>query len=208
MTAPFRSAKTSAQSKAITAKGSGPAQNSGCHPCPSPGHPDDFCDNQNGTVVVSGSPTPTQARIPITLTWRLRYIYPSGCCERGFVCISRRGTAYTCPLGKDAEASIGTASISLRKENEVAADYQGIKQKKVVTGWNILPDRDSTVTVQWYMDFTLRWYPWEKFSSILFEKQYGPQMEQGLARLKNLLERSGKTVAVLDGVTLISLCIL
>jgi hypothetical protein len=34
------------------------------------------------------------------------------------------------------------------------------------------------------MDFKLRWYPWEKFSSLLLEKRYGPVMEQGLAKLK------------------------
>ena len=81
-------------------------------------------------------------------------------------------------------------AISERNDSAVTAEYKSIKQKKVMMGWNILPDRDSTVTVQWYMDFTLRWYPWEKFSSILFEKQYGPQMEQGLARMKNLLENN------------------
>ncbi len=81
-------------------------------------------------------------------------------------------------------------AISERKDSEVTAEYQGIKQKKVITGWNGLPDRDSTVTVQWYMDFSLRWYPWEKFSSILFEKQYGPQMEQGLSRMKKLVENN------------------
>jgi Polyketide cyclase / dehydrase and lipid transport len=81
-------------------------------------------------------------------------------------------------------------AISERNENGVQAEYKGIKQKKVMTGWNIMPDRDNTVTVQWYMDFTLRWYPWEKFSSILFEKQYGPQMEQGLSRMKNLVENN------------------
>lgn len=46
---------------------------------------------------------------------------------------------------------------------------------------------DST-TVQWYMDFKLRWYPWEKFASMMFEKSYGVRMEQGLAELKKLVE--------------------
>ncbi len=76
------------------------------------------------------------------------------------------------------------------KEREVIAQYKGIRQKKVLTGWNLLSDDFNSMTVQWYMDFSLRWYPWEKFSSILFEKQYGPQMEQGLDRLKKLLENN------------------
>ncbi|HEX7844636.1 MAG TPA: SRPBCC family protein [Chitinophagaceae bacterium] len=82
-------------------------------------------------------------------------------------------------------------AITERKPNEVIAEYKGIKQRKVITGWNMLKDSSSnTVTIQWYMDFSLRWYPWEKFSSILFEKQYGPTMEEGLAKLKKQLENN------------------
>jgi hypothetical protein len=62
--------------------------------------------------------------------------------------------------------------------------------KKGEGGWNIFPGHTlNSFTVQWYMDFHLRWYPWEKFSSLLLEKRYGPMMEQGLTRLKALLEK-------------------
>ncbi|MBK6936789.1 MAG: hypothetical protein IPH18_07775 [Chitinophagaceae bacterium] len=46
------------------------------------------------------------------------------------------------------------------------------------------PGIPGITTVQWYMDVHLRWYPWEKFSSLLLEKRYGPLMEQGLYKLK------------------------
>jgi hypothetical protein len=49
--------------------------------------------------------------------------------------------------------------------------------------------RDITV-VQWYFDIHLKWYPWEKFGSITFEKQFGPAMEQSLGNLKNLVTNS------------------
>jgi len=39
------------------------------------------------------------------------------------------------------------------------------------------------------MDFHLKWYPWEKFSSMLLENRYGPMMEQGLAKLKKVVEK-------------------
>jgi len=55
-------------------------------------------------------------------------------------------------------------------------------------GWNLIQSNKNTVTVQWYMDFKLRWYPWEKFSSLLLEKRYGPVMEQGLAKLKESIK--------------------
>ena len=48
---------------------------------------------------------------------------------------------------------------------------------------------DITV-VQWYFEFQLKWYPWEKFGSITFEKQFGPPMEQSLIKLKNLVTNS------------------
>ena len=48
---------------------------------------------------------------------------------------------------------------------------------------------DITV-VQWYFEFPLKWYPWEKFGSITFEKQFGPAMEQSLINLKNMVTNS------------------
>lgn len=62
--------------------------------------------------------------------------------------------------------------------------------RKGITGWTVYEAAiPNTVTVQWYMDFKLRWYPWEKFSGLLFEKRYGPVMEKGLDKLKSLLEK-------------------
>lgn len=57
-------------------------------------------------------------------------------------------------------------------------------------GWTIYPGmRPDSYTVQWYMDFKLRWYPWEKFSSLMFEKRYGNHMEAGLQKLQSILEK-------------------
>jgi len=75
-------------------------------------------------------------------------------------------------------------------DSAVLAMNVGPGSKKGKSGWNIFPGRiPNSFTLQWYMDFHLRWYPWEKFSSLLLEKRYGPMMEQGLARLKSLLEK-------------------
>ena len=75
------------------------------------------------------------------------------------------------------------------KENKVAAAFV-MPNRKVETGWEIAPSAgNNSVTVQWYMRFHLRWYPWEKFSSFMFERVYGPQIQQGLDSLKSLLEK-------------------
>lgn len=50
----------------------------------------------------------------------------------------------------------------------------------------------NTSVVQWYFDFRLSWYPWEKFGSIIFDKQLGPPMEQSLGELKKKLETSAR----------------
>jgi hypothetical protein len=38
------------------------------------------------------------------------------------------------------------------------------------------------------MDFRLRWYPWQKFGSLLYEDTYGTMMQQGLQKLKTSAE--------------------
>src|SRR5688572_1418164 len=45
-------------------------------------------------------------------------------------------------------------------------------------GFNLIPSGGRTTIVQWYMDFPIRWYPWEKFASIMYDKQIGPVMER------------------------------
>jgi hypothetical protein len=64
---------------------------------------------------------------------------------------------------------------------------QGSK-KAVTSGYELYggPSSDS-LTLQWYMDFQLSWYPWEKFSSLFYERTYGVMMEQGLLNLKKQL---------------------
>ena len=78
-----------------------------------------------------------------------------------------------------------------KNDSAVTATYIGPAAKKISTGWLVLSGSGpADVTVQWWMDFKLRWYPWEKFASLLFEKRYGTQMETGLNRLKKLLENN------------------
>jgi hypothetical protein len=80
--------------------------------------------------------------------------------------------------------------IDKESENEITTQYVNKKRRPVINGWKIIsyPVTDS-LTVQWYMDFHLPWYPWEKFRSLLFEKLYGSRMEQGLSNLKGLVEK-------------------
>jgi hypothetical protein len=79
--------------------------------------------------------------------------------------------------------------IREKKDDEVTAEYL-LPNKKIQTGWLIAANAQAnSVTIQWYMDFHLHWYPWEKFSSLMFEKVYHPQLQQGLDKLKKFLEK-------------------
>ena len=61
-------------------------------------------------------------------------------------------------------------------------------RKRVINGWRLYGGAASdSLTLQWYMDFRLAWYPWEKFSSLFYEKTYGTMMERGLMNLKKRL---------------------
>ena len=88
--------------------------------------------------------------------------------------------------GKDS-ASKNFVITEIKPASIVA---ETINRKKPVTStWNFLEYTGSdTVTVQWYLDFHLRWYPWEKLASLLLEKVYGTRMAQSLERLRAVAE--------------------
>lgn len=78
--------------------------------------------------------------------------------------------------------------LESKTADEVTAVFTGNKIKPVLNTWKLIdhPHTDS-ITVQWYMDFNLRWYPWEKFASLVLEKSNGRRMEEGLNNLKKHL---------------------
>jgi hypothetical protein len=86
---------------------------------------------------------------------------------------------------KGISITLTTISDSL-----VVAEFRDNSGKPIMQSWKTFPHpAGDSVILQSYMDFYLRWYPWEKFSSLLFEKRYAPQIEQGLTNLKNFLEK-------------------
>jgi hypothetical protein len=79
--------------------------------------------------------------------------------------------------------------ITGRSQDEVTAEFV-LRNKKIPTGWLVVSDPGAnSVTIQWYMEFHLHWYPWEKFSSFMFERVYHPQLQKGLDNLKRFLEK-------------------
>jgi hypothetical protein len=70
-------------------------------------------------------------------------------------------------------------------EDEIIYNVQQGEKRPVANGWKFYSFTSTdSLTIQWYMDFKLSWYPWQKFGSLFYESSYGSMMEQGLTNLK------------------------
>jgi hypothetical protein len=75
--------------------------------------------------------------------------------------------------------------VLAQTDSTFVVQLQQAGRKPVISGWQLYgPPTADSLTLQWYMDFRLGWYPWEKFSSLFYERTYGAMMEKGLANLK------------------------
>ena len=93
--------------------------------------------------------------------------------------------------GRVTFAEVRGSQIALTQDsiNHLLATFHKPDAQKMNMGWQVITHEGSDlVTVQWYIDFKLKWYPWEKFSSLSFEARYGSMLEKGLANLKSFLE--------------------
>ena len=73
-------------------------------------------------------------------------------------------------------------------DSTLSYEIQQPGRKKVINGWQLYGSSSSdSLTLQWYMDFQLSWYPWEKFSTLFYEKTYGTMLEKGLSNFKKRL---------------------
>lgn len=77
--------------------------------------------------------------------------------------------------------------IEKRKRDFISTTWQQVNGKKFTAGFRLI-EHSSSTTVQWYFDFRFRWYPWEKFSSIVYDAQVGPVMQSSLENLKKVID--------------------
>lgn len=72
-----------------------------------------------------------------------------------------------------------------QNDSEIVMHLQQENKPEVTNGWKIYQHSiTDSLTLQWYMDFHLKWYPWKKFGSLFYENTYGVMMEQGLENIK------------------------
>jgi hypothetical protein len=91
--------------------------------------------------------------------------------------------------GFDTLQSQGAAiSFQPSENNKVTVEFRKGDSRPIISTWQIIPyTTTDSITVQWYMHFKLRWYPWEKFGSLLYDRAYGQQMERGLNNLASVV---------------------
>ncbi len=74
--------------------------------------------------------------------------------------------------------------------DSIAVDWRLSNGKHFEGGYNVLQTASDSITVQAWFDFHFRWYPWEKLGILVYDKKFGPLMEESLAGLKLYLEKS------------------
>lgn len=74
-----------------------------------------------------------------------------------------------------------------QNDSEIIMHLQQSGKPEVINGWKVYHHSNvDTLTLQWYMDFHLKWYPWKKFASLFYENTYGVMMQQGLENIKQM----------------------
>lgn len=75
-------------------------------------------------------------------------------------------------------------------DSEVVLELRQEGRRPVVSGWKTYAHEGvDSLTLQWYMDFHLKWYPWQKLGSLFYENAYGVMMQQGLENIRKAAEK-------------------
>jgi hypothetical protein len=92
--------------------------------------------------------------------------------------------------GEDLESD--QLQILLQKDSmgSIQIIWNPHKGKMFTGGFKLMNLTPGNMTVQWYFDFTFGWYPWQKFTSLVYDKQLQPTMEKSLDKLKRLVENN------------------
>lgn len=80
-------------------------------------------------------------------------------------------------------------TITAAAPDSVAQAWRLSTGKHFEGGYNILHNGGDSITIQSWFDFHFRWYPWEKLGILVYDKNFGPVMEESLSDLKKFLEK-------------------
>ena len=86
-------------------------------------------------------------------------------------------------------ALIGTQTINLVSKNDTAATFNWVAtgQRPYIVKIEWIALQQGVYVIHWSFEQHVKWYPWEKFQTLLNEKVLGYKMETELANLRALL---------------------
>ncbi|MEI8142283.1 MAG: hypothetical protein WCG90_05405 [Chitinophagia bacterium] len=86
---------------------------------------------------------------------------------------------------QDSIAQIGTQSIQMLSSNDstIYLNWVAIGQAPYQVKLEWLPLKEGTYVIHWSFEQHVKWYPWEKFQTLLNEKVLGAKMEEELQHL-------------------------
>jgi hypothetical protein len=90
---------------------------------------------------------------------------------------------------KDSTIYIGTQTIKLVAVNDSSVTYDWVAtgQRPYIVKFEWIPLQQGIYVVHWTFEQHVKWYPWEKFQTLLNEKVLGYKMEMELANLRDIL---------------------
>ena len=95
--------------------------------------------------------------------------------------------------GTGTVAKIGTGEVTITHTTADSIYMIWKSQKGDVQNSAFVLHINTTqhnVTVQWFFEQKINWYPWERFGAMADDKILGPVIEQSFDKLKTVLEKS------------------
>ncbi|MBC7650787.1 MAG: hypothetical protein H7101_03465 [Deinococcales bacterium] len=100
-------------------------------------------------------------------------------------------TENTVVVASPTNATLGKTAVTITAitSNKVAATWLDKNGNTQTSSINLFNDSTNIKTVvQWEFQQQLKWYPWERFASMMNDKILGTMMEKNLNNLKTILE--------------------
>lgn len=83
-----------------------------------------------------------------------------------------------------------TITVQSRTDSSIITKWASLENPEQTSTLTLYPHTDGkSATVNWLFEQPVKWYPWQRLSSMMFEKIFGIPMELGLEKLKAVCEK-------------------
>ncbi len=81
-------------------------------------------------------------------------------------------------------------TVQNRTDSSIVTTWTSADNPLQTSTLSIYPHTDGkSATVNWLFEQSVKWYPWQRLSTMMFEKIFGIPMELGLEKLKAICEK-------------------